>query len=246
MMGLTTNQATKVENNTLCLVTLANNGDVGLLKSRKFLLVSLALTLELLGNLLLEHKCFQSIVTLLLSTRQASSEALSIVLLLIDETSKTSVFTLVVLNLNLEILSLFGKLFGKGLEFEELVGFVRNRFHDATGVRLTCCFQLSNSSTKKLFRLETFPSSVSMRPLRLMKSCHASRASREYWLRSRTISLRCLMETLVINGFFTAPPNTAFIPVFRPYETLVSNPRLIIISPANIRKNVKLTIFSQT
>ena len=55
-----------------------------------------------------------------------------------------------------------------------------------------------------------------MRPLRLMKSCQASSASREYWFRSRTISLRWRIDTLVISGFFTVPPKTAFSPVFRP------------------------------
>lgn len=101
----------------------------------------------------------------------------------------------------------------------------------------TCCFQLSSSSTKKLFLLDTLPSSVSMRPLRLMKSCHASRASLEYWFRSLTISLRCLIETFVIRGFLTVPPNTALMPVFLPCAKVSRYFRY----PAN-----ELTIFSQT
>jgi hypothetical protein len=84
------------------------------------------------------------------------------------------------------------------------------------GDGLTCCFQVSSSSTKKLLRLVTLDNSVSMRPLRLMKSCQASIASREYWLRSLTISLRCLIETLVMRGFLTEPPKMAFMPVLRP------------------------------
>lgn len=127
-----------------------------------------------------------------------------------------AVLTLVGLDFNLEFLSLFSKLLGKGLEFEKLFRLSDGpAFPRSCGV-LTCCFQLSSSSTRKLFLLVTLDKSISIRPFRLMKSCQASIASLEYWFRSRTISLRCLIETLVINGFFTAPPNTALIPVLRP------------------------------
>ena len=179
MVGLTTDQAAKMENNALSFITLSEDGGVGVLECRKLLLVALSLTLKLLGNLLLENKGFKSIVTLLLSSREAGGEASCIVLLLVNETSKASIFTLVVLNLDLEVLSLFGELFGEGLELKELhvvskLKLIKNK------IKHTCCFQLSSSSTRKLFLLVTLPSSVSMRPLRLMKSCQASRASLEY------------------------------------------------------------------
>ena len=159
---------------------------------------------------------------MLLGTGKAGSKASCIILLLIDETSKTSVFTLVVLDLDFEVLSLLGELLSKSLEFEELQMLARITLTlDET--ELTCCFQLSSSSTRKLFLLVTLPSSVSIRPLRLIKSCQASRASLEYWLRSRTISFKCLMDTLVMRGFLTAPPKTAFMPVLRPCrETSIS------------------------
>jgi hypothetical protein len=119
-MSLATDQAAQVKNNTLSLVTLSEDSVVGMLQSRQFLLVALAFTLKLLSNLLLENQGLEGIVTLLLSAREAGSEASSIVLLLVNETSETSVLTLVVLNLNLKILSLFGKLLSERLEFEEL------------------------------------------------------------------------------------------------------------------------------
>lgn len=127
-----------------------------------------------------------------------------------------AILTLVGLDLDLEVLSLFGELLGKGLEFEELFTLSDGPALSRCCGMLTCCFQLSSSSTRKLFLLVTLDKSISIRPLRLMKSCQASMASLEYWFRSRTISLRCLIETLVINGFFTAPPNTALMPVLRP------------------------------
>jgi hypothetical protein len=120
MVGLAADQATQVKNNTLCLITLSENSAIRMLESGKFLLVALALTLKLLGDLLLEDESLESVVTLLLRTREASREASCIILLLIDETSETSVLTLVVLNFDLEFLSLFGELLGERLEFEEL------------------------------------------------------------------------------------------------------------------------------
>lgn len=120
MVGLAADQAAKVKYNTLGLVTLSEDSRVGMLKSRQFFLVALAFTLELFGNLLLQDKSLESIVTLFLSAREAGVEASGIILLLVDETSETSVLTFVVLNLDLEILSLFGKLLSERLEFEEL------------------------------------------------------------------------------------------------------------------------------
>ena len=120
MVGLSTDQAAQVQNNTLSLVSLSENCDIGVLESSKFLLVALSFPLKFLSNLLLQNQSLESIITLLLSSRKARSEAGRIILLLINETSKTSVFTLVVLNLDLKVLSLLGKLLGESLEFEEL------------------------------------------------------------------------------------------------------------------------------
>ena len=120
MVGLSANQAAQMKNHTLSLVTLAEDGGVSVLKSREFLLVTLPLTLKFLSNFLLEDKGFESIVTLLLSSRKAGGKACGIILLLVNETSEASVLPLVVLNLDLELLSLLGKLFGESLEFEKL------------------------------------------------------------------------------------------------------------------------------
>jgi hypothetical protein len=117
---LATDQAAEVENNTLGLITLAEKGSVGVLKARQLLLVPLSLTFKLFSNFLLKDQSLESIITLLLSSRQANSETCGVILLLVDETSKTPVLSLVVLNLDLEILGLFRELFGESLEFEEL------------------------------------------------------------------------------------------------------------------------------
>ncbi len=55
-----------------------------------------------------------------LRARQTNSEASGVVLLLIDENRKPAILSLVVFDLDLEILGLLCKLLGKGLEFEEL------------------------------------------------------------------------------------------------------------------------------
>lgn len=120
MVGLSTDQAAKMENNALSFITLSQDGSVSVLESRQLLLVALALTLKFLGNLLLEDKGLESIVTLLLGSGEACGKASCIVLLLVDEASEASILTLVVLNLDLEVLSLLGELFGESLEFEEL------------------------------------------------------------------------------------------------------------------------------
>lgn len=119
-MSLAADESTKMENNTLSLVSLTEDGDVGVLKSGELLLVTLPLTLELLGNFLLKYKSFESIVALLLGAGQTSAKTSSIILLLVDKARKTSVLALVGLDLDLEILGLFGELFGESLEFEEL------------------------------------------------------------------------------------------------------------------------------
>jgi hypothetical protein len=126
VVGLATDQAAEMKNDTLSLITLTKNSDIGVLQSGEFLLVAFAFALKLFGDLLLEDKRLESIITLLLGSREASSDTRSIVLLLVNETRETSVFTLVVLNLDFEILSLFGKLLSESLEFEELAG-ISNR-----------------------------------------------------------------------------------------------------------------------
>jgi len=121
MVSLTTNQAAEVEHNTLGLIALAENGRVGVLQGRKLLLVAFPFALEFLGNFLLENQCFESIVTLLLGAGKTLVKAGGIILLLINETGETSVLTLVVLNLDLEILGLLGELLSESLEFEKLI-----------------------------------------------------------------------------------------------------------------------------
>lgn len=130
MVSLTTNQAAEMENNTLCFIALAKNSTVGVLQRRKLLLVAFALALKFLGNLLLENQCFEGIVTLLLCARETCGEARRIILLLINEDIKASVFTLVVLDLDLKILSLLGQLFSESLEFEELESILVHKSHD--------------------------------------------------------------------------------------------------------------------
>ena len=121
VVGLTLDEGTKVKHNTLRFVSLAHDGAVSVLQCSKLLLVLLPLTLELLSDLLLKHKRFESIITLLLSTRQSDSKPCGIVLLLIDETGEAAVLTLVVLNFDLEILGFLGELLGESLELEELL-----------------------------------------------------------------------------------------------------------------------------
>lgn len=120
VVALAADQATQMENDAASLITLPDNGDVGVLQRRQLLLVPLPLALKLLSNLLLKHKSLERIITLLLSAGKTDRHARSIVLLLIKHTSKAAVLTLVVLDLDLEVLGLLGKLLGEGLELEEL------------------------------------------------------------------------------------------------------------------------------
>ena len=121
-----------MKHNTLSLITLSENCEVSVLKCRKLLLVAFPLTLEFFGNFLLKNKSLKSIVALLLSTRQADRESGRVILLLVNERSKATIFAFVVLNFDLKILGLLCELFGKCLEFEELETSVRIR----TRVRL--------------------------------------------------------------------------------------------------------------
>ncbi len=124
-MSLAADQATEVENNTLRLVTLAKESHVRVLKTGQFLLVAFPLALKLLSNFLLQDKSLESIITLLLGSREAGGEPLCIVFLLINETRKTTILALVVLNLDLKILRLFCKLLSECLEFKELLMLVK-------------------------------------------------------------------------------------------------------------------------
>jgi hypothetical protein len=103
------------------LVPLSENRDIRVLESSELLPVPLALPLELFGDFLLENKCLEGVVALLLSAGKADRQASVIVLLLVNQATEAAVLALVVLNLDLEILSFLGERLGKGLEFEELL-----------------------------------------------------------------------------------------------------------------------------
>ena len=120
VMGLSVDEAAEVQNYTAGFVTLARKCRIRVLESRELLHVAFALSLKLFRNVLLKNKRFESIITLLLCAIEALGKACSVVFLLLNERCETAVFTLVILNLDLELLRLFGKLFGESLEFEEL------------------------------------------------------------------------------------------------------------------------------
>src|SRR5579871_2863661 len=121
MMSLAIDEGTEVQNNALGLISLAEDCCVCMLKSSKLLLISLPFAFKLFGNFLLENKCFKGIISLFLRTRQPDSETSGIILLLVDEVCKTTILPFVILNLNLEVLCLFGELLSKRLKFEELL-----------------------------------------------------------------------------------------------------------------------------
>jgi hypothetical protein len=127
---LAADQASKVQNNTLSLITLSEDCEVSVLKCGELFLVALPLTLKFFSNFLLQNKSLQSIVSLFLSTRKADSETSSIILLLVNERSEAAIFAFMVLNLNFKILGLLCELFGEGLEFEELEASVGIRIID--------------------------------------------------------------------------------------------------------------------
>ena len=117
---------------------------------------------------------------MLLRIVESLGKATGIVFVLLDEGRETAIFAFVSLDLDLELLCLLSELFGESLEFEELPMLLIYGPGAMCKVIGTCCFQLSSSSTRKLFLLVTLVSSPSILPLRLMKSCHASMASLEY------------------------------------------------------------------
>ena len=120
VVSLPVDEAAKVEDHSSGLVALAGNGGVCVLERRELFLVALALTLELFGNVLLEDKRFKGIVALLLCAIETLGEASSVIFVLLDERCETAIFAFVSLDLDLELLCLFGKLFCESLEFEEL------------------------------------------------------------------------------------------------------------------------------
>ena len=91
VVGLAIDQGAKMQNDTLGFVALSLKSLVGVLHGSDLLSVALALPLELLSNLLLQNEGFESIVALLLGTRQTESKTSSIILLLVDETGETTV-----------------------------------------------------------------------------------------------------------------------------------------------------------
>jgi hypothetical protein len=120
MVVLARDQAAQVQNHATGLVPLPSDGHVGVLQSVELLPVPLALPLELLGNLLLQDKGLEGVVTLLLGTSKTDRKPGSVVLLLVDETSQAAILALVALDLDLEVLRLLSEGVGKRLEFEEL------------------------------------------------------------------------------------------------------------------------------
>ena len=120
MVSLPVDEATKMENHTSGLVALPKNSGVRVLESGELFLVALALSLELFGDVLLEDKCFESIVALLLCAVETLGEASGIVFLLLDERCEAAVLAFVSLDFDFELLCLFGELFCESLEFKEL------------------------------------------------------------------------------------------------------------------------------
>ena len=99
-----------MQHHSASLIALALQSNIGVLKGRQLLLIPLALALQLLGNFLLKNKSFEGIITLLLSAGQTDRKASVIILLLVNETCKASVLTLVALDLDFEIRCLLGEL----------------------------------------------------------------------------------------------------------------------------------------
>jgi hypothetical protein len=71
-MALATDEAAEMQDHATSLVTLSRERDVGVLQRRELLLIPLPLTLQLLGNLLLQDKGLESIITLLLGAGKAN------------------------------------------------------------------------------------------------------------------------------------------------------------------------------
>jgi hypothetical protein len=108
VVGLAADQAAQMDHHSLGLLSLADDVLVGLLQRHDLLLVPLAFTLQLLGNLLLENQGRQRIVALFLGARKTKRDACGVVLVLVDEPGKTAILTLVGLDLDLELLGFLG------------------------------------------------------------------------------------------------------------------------------------------
>ena len=108
MVSLPVDEAAEVENNTSGLIALAENGGICVLESGELFLVTLALSLELFRNVLLEDKRLESVVALLLRAVETLGEASSIVLLLLNERCEAAVLAFMILDFDFELLCLFG------------------------------------------------------------------------------------------------------------------------------------------
>lgn len=124
VVRLAADQAAQVQDHALGFVPLAQDRDVGVLERAELFLVALAFALELLGDFLLQDERFEGVVSLLFGAGEACCDACCVVLLLVDEACETSVFALVSLDLDLEVLGLLRELFGECLELEELSGML--------------------------------------------------------------------------------------------------------------------------
>ena len=120
MVSLSINKTAQMKNHTSGLVALAQNGGIGVLEGCELFLVALALSLKLFGNVLLEDKCFEGIVALLLGAIETLGKASSVILLLLDERSKAAILAFVGIDFNFKLLGLFSELLSESLKFEEL------------------------------------------------------------------------------------------------------------------------------
>jgi hypothetical protein len=120
VVGLAIDQAAQMQNHTLRLISLLSKCGDGVLESSKLLLIAFSLTLKLFSDFLLKNESLKGIITLFLRARETNCEARSIILLLVNKSSKTTILTLMILNLDLEVLSLLSKLLRKSLKFEKL------------------------------------------------------------------------------------------------------------------------------
>ena len=120
MVGLASDEASEVEDNALCLVSLPGELAIGMLKSCNLLAISGTLLLEVFGDTLLQDESLESVVSLSLDARKSEGETSGIVLLLIDETSESAVLALVRLDLDTKLGKLLVERLDKCLELLEL------------------------------------------------------------------------------------------------------------------------------
>ena len=120
VVSLSVDEAAQVHDDALGLLLLTQHRRVLPLERRQVLLVLLPLALELLGDLLLQQQRLERLVALLLRAVEPVREPGRVVLVLLDEAREATVLALGLLNLDLEVLRLFGELLDEDLEFEEL------------------------------------------------------------------------------------------------------------------------------